>query len=797
MALKLDSRAEAARDRAKRCVSEGEALGMDVLLAALFQGSKLKDRFSQLERFFPELAEQRKKTPDSVPLAADLRPVLTELSARGGDPLTPEAWFTALLLSPAGREAARSAGMSPEDLDAVLEELAPGSEELPGSASGPPSPGDPESPEGTGDAPTGVTPGRETKAGAAALPGGWRASEERNQVVEALNTFGRMLTVGEPPQKGIVELERPLQSLFRALVKRKQRSAIVIGQPGTGKSALVYEFARLLTVGDSSVPERLRDYDIFELSPTFLRSGASYVGQYEERVGSLIKILTANPRVILFVDEIHSMFQSGIHQRGPFTDANEAFKQAIAMGDVSLIGATTTAEYRHHIEPDQALAQRFTTITMEPPSPEATRTILRGRRPGLEEYYGIEIPDEILDRTVQLAEEYLPGRAQPRKSIQLLDEACASCLIQEPPTERLAETQLWGALEDTLGYSVAKSEILSEDSVLQRLKDKIVGQDEVLSGIAKAFVSGLGGWSRGVGKPRGVFLFSGPTGVGKTETALLLSRILGGEREAILRVDCNALKGSGQDGGPAQNVLFGAPPGYIGYVRGQGGILSRIRDNPQCVVLFDEIEKADPNVGELLFRIMDDGQCEDKDGNTLDFRRAFIIFTTNAGAVYQRQEAIGFGSGWVEEPGEPATDPDEMEAHFARMGLGKPFLGRITHFFDFKGLDRESVQVILRNQFQSLVDMAAERGFGLEWGEEVVSHLVAQWQPQFGVRHLVSILRNRVVEQLSVADAQGELVGVTTIRLEVLKPEVAGAPGELTGLARRSRTNNTLLIGLA
>ena len=797
MALTLDPRAEAARDRAKRCVSEGGGLEMNVLLSALFHGSKLKDRFPRLERFLPEPAEQHKKTPESVPLAADLKPVLTELSARSGPPLTPEAWFFALLRSPEGREFARSVGMSPEEIDPVLEELGSELQDPVVPASGSPSRGEPHSPRGAGHAsPVAKTEGGK-EAREVASPGGWRESEERNQVVEALNSFGRMLTVGEPPQKGIVELERPLQSLFRALVKRKQRSAIVIGQPGTGKSALVYEFARLLTTRDPSVPERLRDYDIFELSPTFLRSGASYVGQYEERVGSLIKILTANPKLILFIDEVHSMFQSGIHQRGPFTDANEAFKQAIALGEVSLIGCTTTAEYRHHIEPDQALAQRFTTITIAPPSLEATKTILRSRRPGLEEFYDIEISDEMLDRTVQLTEEYLPGRAQPRKSIQLLDEACAHSMIQEPPTERLTEAELWQALEDTIGYSVAKREALSEDSVLQRLRGRIVGQDEVLSGIAKAFVSGLGGWSKTAGRPRGVFLFSGPTGVGKTETAVLLSQILRGGKEGLLRVDCNTLKGSGHDGGPAQNVLFGPPPGYIGYVRGKGGILSRIRDTPECIVLFDEIEKADPNVGELLFRIMDDGQCEDKDGNILDFRRSFIIFTTNAGAVYKRQQAIGFGSGSASEAGEPATDPDEMEAHFTRMGLGKPFLGRITHFFDFKGLDQESVQVILRSQLLSLEDMATERGFGLEWGEEVVSHLVAQWQPQFGVRHLVSILRNRVVEQLSVADAQGELVGVKTIRLEVLKPEAAGALGELTGLARRSRTNDTLLISLA
>ena len=254
--------------------------------------------------------------------------------------------------------------------------------------------------------------------------------------MDALSTFGRMLTVGDPPQKGVVELDGPLEAINRVLVQRKQHNPLVIGLPGTGKSAVVYEFARMLLAGDPRVQEKLRDHDIFELSPVFLRSGASVVGQYEERVTALLKILTANPKVILFVDEAHSMFQSGMDHRTPFSDANEAFKTAIQRGEISVIGATTTAEYRHYIEPDAALRERFTPVTVEEPSPEKTKAIMQARRPMVEEFYGIKVSDEFLDRTVQLAEEYLLGRAQPRKSIQLLDGACAYCMIGPPPERR-------------------------------------------------------------------------------------------------------------------------------------------------------------------------------------------------------------------------------------------------------------------------------------------------------------------------------------------------------------------------
>ncbi len=765
MALKLNADAEAARDLAKRCVPEGGVMGMGVLLQALFHGSGLKDRFPQFSPFLPEPEEHRKDTPDSVPLAAGLKPVLTDLASKGDEALTPSAWFASLLESESGRDYALTAGFSTEELDAALQEL-------------------------RGEVPKDQP---QTSSGA----GGWRESKERQQVVEALSSFGRMLTEGDPPQQGIVEMEKSVKSLLHALVQRKQHSALVIGLPGTGKSALVYEFTRRLMTGHSSVPERLRDHDVFELSPIFLRSGASYVGQYEERVSSLLRVLTAHPKVILFVDEAHSMFQSGMEHRGPFTDANEAFKQSIMSGEITVIGCTTTDEYRHYIKPSAALDERFTKVKLEEPSPKETREIMQDRRSRMEEFYGVEISEELIDRTVQLADEYLLGRAQPRKSIQLLDGACAYCLIEDPPWECLTEDALWKSLEDTIGHSVVRDRTFVAEDLLKELKSKIVGQDEALAGISRAFVTGIKGWTRAAEQPRGVFLFSGPTGVGKTETAVLLSRILGGGKEAMLRVDCNTLKGSGHDGGPAQNVLFGPPPGYIGFVRGKGGVLSHIRDNPECIVLFDEIEKADPNVGELLFRIIDDGQCEDKEGNPLDFRRSFIVFTTNAGAVYQEEKSIGFGPESAPTSGGPRTDHSAMRAHFARMGLGEAFLGRVTHFFDFEGLGRKAARGILEAMMGGFAQTCETKGHSLEWDQEVLDHLTLEWEPGLGARGMAGVLRNRVMSQVILADTKGELEGVETILLEVLEEEAARDTGELEGLATRTRSDDTLVIGLA
>ena len=762
MGLKLDPQSEAARDLAKRAVPPGGQLKLPALLSALYHTSSLKERFPRMASWLEMPRECRKETPDEVPVADSLRPVLGRLAAQETGPLDPERWFRALLDSPPGRELAGSAGLKESDVEEILTALAPAPEAPPPV----PQPAD----------------------------SGWRGSPERKQLMEALGTFGRTLTATEPPHKGTVEMDRPLQSLIRALVKRKQRSAIVIGQPGTGKSAVVYELARLLIAGDESIPAKLREHEIFELSPTFLRSGAAHVGQYDERVSTLIKLLREHPKVILFVDEVHSLLQSGIHERGPFTDANEAFKQALAAGEISMIGCTTTAEYRYHLAPDQALAERFTTITIEAPSAEATLRILKARRPGVAKYYDLEVPDEILEQTVKLAEERLLGRAQPRKSIQLLDEACAYAVTRTPPAKRVTEADLWQALEDTIGHTITPPEGLDKDKVLSQLRAKIVGQDETLAGIASAVVSGLGGWASKREAPRGVFFFCGPTGVGKTETALLLSKILGGGRESLVRVDCNTLGRSGLDSGPINNILLGVPPGYLGYVRGKGGVLSRIRDHPESVVLFDEIEKADPGIGKLLLQVMDDGRCEDNDGNTLDFRRSFIIFTTNAGCIYE-QKRIGFDG--ESGPIQPRTDVEAVKSHIRAMGLGEEFLGRVGHFFVFNGLAADSIRVVIETQLGRLRETAEVRGYELEWQAEIVEHLASQWQPRFGVRHLVAILRNRIVEQLSVADAQGELSQVKKIRLETLAAGKGDAGRDLTGLAARERRDDTMVIRVA
>ncbi|HUT88602.1 MAG TPA: AAA family ATPase [Thermoguttaceae bacterium] len=760
---KFDTACQSAIDLAKSSLSDDSRLDVAPLLDALYYGTHLKEQMPDLGGYF-QRPNPRRDPPDKVPLSDSLKPLIGALRTR--PTVTAEELFLVLIKSEPGRKILASRGMPGDRLSQMESALASTGAQA-GPSAGPSGPAEPQS---------------------------WRSSPERKKAMAELGSYGRMLTDQEPPNRGRREMDRPLGALVTVLSKMKRHNAIVVGYPGTGKTALVYELARRIIHHDSSIPERLHEYDVFELSPTFLRSGASVVGQYEERIRKLIGVLSKHPKIILFVDEVHSLFQTGVHGGGPFSDANETFKGVLSRGEISCIGCTTLAEYKHAIEPDGALARRFELIRVDPPSAEVTLRILESRLPAVEKHYApLRVPEDALRKTVELTEEYLPGRHQPDKSIQLLDQACAWCATKQPEATEVGEEALIQALEHSLGHRVVLPEQLTEKEVYRRLAEKIIGQDVVLHEIARAFTAGLGNWSRRKG-PRGVYLFGGPTGVGKTEVAQLLAVILGGQRDALIRIDCNTLGGSGYDGGPTRNILLGVPPGYVGYARGQGGLLSKIRDLPASVVLFDEFEKAGPEVGELLLRIIDEGRSEDVDGNLLDFRRSYIIFTSNAGCTYDHS-TMGFPTTDEEEEDLPTVDRGALlEELHRRVGLGQEFTARLSHMFLFQALSAQAIRQVLAMQLERLSETAEVRGYRLTWEPDLIDHLASQWQPRFGARFASAMLRNRISEQLSVAETQGELVGVAEIHLDKLAVSESAELSAATGAVSRERKGDTLFI---
>ena len=363
MALTFESECQRAVDLAKRAVPEGGSLEVGTVLAALCHDTEVARSFPELAKRLPAPVEVRPQTPERVNLSEPIQPVFKKLLGRGAA-LTVRDLLVALADSQPGRAYLSGHGIGDEELDGedgILRKLER-------------SPGPP-------------TDRRDVPAGS-----GWLASEARTAAMEKLAPYRRMLTNMTLPDRHMVERDRPLQALVRTLHQMGRRNAILTGLPGTGKTALVYELARWMRQPDlhpelPPLPAHIRNADIFELSPVFLRSGASMVGEYDERVKTLLGILAANPSIILFVDEIHSLLQSGIHNRGAFSDANEAFKAALGHKEITCIGCTTMAEYRRFIEPDRALSRRFALVPIDPLSRNATITVLGARLGKMRAHY--------------------------------------------------------------------------------------------------------------------------------------------------------------------------------------------------------------------------------------------------------------------------------------------------------------------------------------------------------------------------------------------------------------------------
>lgn len=627
-----------------------------------------------------------------------------------------------------------------------------------------------------------------------------------------LSQFGRDLTKLAKDGKidPVIGRQKEIERVIQILSRRTKNNPCLIGEPGVGKTAIAEGLALKIVSGE--VPELLKDKKIYSLDLTGMVAGTKYRGDFEERIKKVIDEVKNAKDVILFIDEVHTLIGAGSAEGA--ADAANILKPSLARGELQIIGATTIEEYRKHIEKDAALERRFQPVMVDEPSQEEAIEILKGIKDKYEAHHKVKITDEAIESAVKLSTRYIGDRYLPDKAIDLIDEAASRVRLRSytapsdlkeledkkksVEAEKLSavnaqEFERAAALRDEerkldkeikdkkenwhdmagkshdevtpadiadivsswTGVPVTQLSTEESDRLLHmedELHRRIVGQDEAVEAVSRAIRRGRVGL-KDPKKPIGSFIFLGPTGVGKTELCKALAAVMFGDENAMIRLDMSEYMEK-----HTVSRLIGSPPGYVGYDEG-GQLTEKVRRKPYSVVLFDEIEKAHPDVFNMLLQILDDGVLTDGQGRRVDFKNCIIIMTSNVGAklISQKQKAFGFAAGAKE------LEQNEKEIKDAVMGelrntFRPEFLNRVDDIIVFQRLTKENIKEIASRLLAVLQKRVEDMGIEVTFSDEAVSKIAdAGFDDVYGARPLKRAIQSRIEDALSEEMLKGNV----------------------------------------
>lgn len=636
-----------------------------------------------------------------------------------------------------------------------------------------------------------------------------RQSGERSRT-PALNAFGRDLT--ERARKGeldpVIGRTGEIERVIQIICRRTKNNPVLLGEAGVGKTAIVEGLAQLIVSGD--VPEFLRDKKLISLDLALMVAGTKYRGQFEERIKAVMDEIRKEKNIILFIDEMHTLVGAGSAEGT--MDASNIIKPALSRGELQAIGATTLNEYRKYIEKDAAFERRFQQVQVGEPSVDDTILILRGIAPKYEDHHKVHYTPKAIEAAAKLSQRYLTGRFLPDKAIDILDEAGSRKRVarmtrpekiktieqeqakiieakyhaietqdfEEAARLRDEEHALRASLEDTIrvwkdemetnylqvdeedimvvlskwtGIPLARMEEKETEKLLRmedELKSKVIGQNEAVSAISRALRRSRAD-IKDPRRPIGSFLFMGPTGVGKTYLARNLAEIMFGTADALIQVDMSEYMEK-----HSTSRLIGSPPGYVGHEDG-GQLTEQVRRRPYAVILFDEVEKAHPDVMNLLLQILEEGVVTDSLGRKINFRNTIIILTSNVGASQaKRQNALGFGAISNDEADFETMKERITEA--ARKQFRPEFINRFDELIVFRMLERKDLERIVVLEANKLIDRLAQKNIHLTLSPDVVSMLVDKgYDSQYGARPMRRAIERLLEDPIAEAILRGDL----------------------------------------